>query len=96
MRLGILADIHSHYRELEIALEILRVQGVDGILTLGESIEALGCLQKAGYTADLPLEYGCKGFGATMICPYEWTRIMSSRRGSPHRFLNSQKTVAQH
>ena len=61
MRLGILADIHSHYMELEIALQILRVQGVDGILTLGESIEALGCPQKAGYTADLPLEYGVQG-----------------------------------
>lgn len=61
MRLGILADIHSHYMELEIALEILRVQGVDGILTLGDSIEALGCPQKAGYTADLLLENGVKG-----------------------------------
>ena len=61
MRLGILADIHSHYMELALALQILRVQGVDGILTLGDSIEAFGCPHKAGYTADLLLEYGVQG-----------------------------------
>jgi predicted phosphodiesterase len=56
MRIGLLADIHSHFRELEVALAILRVQGLDSIITLGDSIDAFGCPEKAGITAELLLE----------------------------------------
>ncbi len=46
MRIGLLADIHSHFRELEVALAILRVQGLDSIITLGDSIDTFGCPEK--------------------------------------------------
>ena len=96
MRLGILADIHSHYMELEIALEILRVQGVDGILTLGDSIEALGCPQKAGYTADLLLENGVKGVWGNHDIPLGVDPNHELQERFPASVFEFTKTCCQH
>jgi hypothetical protein len=61
MRLGILTDIHNHIAELATALVRFQEQGVEQVVTLGDTVEAFG--RKSGTSTVAMLLADCRATG---------------------------------
>jgi predicted phosphodiesterase len=61
MRIGIVTDVHDEVELLAQALAVLRAEGVDAIVTLGDSTDLFGKWNAATEVADLFREAGVVG-----------------------------------
>jgi hypothetical protein len=79
MKLGLLADIHEHVRELKLALTVFDRQGVDRIVCLGDVNEkGLSIHETVGLLAErnVPGVWGNHDFG---LCSHPSALVVSSR-----------------
>jgi predicted phosphodiesterase len=61
MRIGIVTDIHDQVKILAEVLAVLRAEGVDAIITLGDNTDMFGKWNAAEKVADLLREAGAVG-----------------------------------
>src|SRR5215831_172734 len=87
MRIGILADIHEEVGSLKQALELLRQEGANALVVLGDLFYGG---QRVAETADLLAAAGASGVGATHalgLCHDPPSRFRPRYPGPVFKFL---------